>query len=77
MEEKGGIIIPLPPFIKRAGRIDMPVKMHHTIEGWYFQWGEHGKKYFFDPDDPSSKSRAKSNAERQGRAAFAHGYRGK
>lgn len=55
----------------------MPVKMHHTVEGWYFQWGEHGKKYFFDPDDPSSKSKAKNNAARQGRAAFAHGYRGK
>jgi hypothetical protein len=55
----------------------MPVEKHHTSEGWYYQWGEHGKKYFFDPDDSQSETLAKKNAGRQGRAAYAHGYRGK
>ena len=55
----------------------MPVKIHHTSVGWYYQWGEHGKKYFFDPDNPEAKSAAENMAMRQGRAAFAHGYRGK
>jgi hypothetical protein len=55
----------------------MPVKLHHTSEGWYYQWGEHGKKYFFDPDKPEEKTVAQNNAVRQGRAAFAHGYHGK
>jgi len=51
--------------------------MHHTAEGYYYQWGEHGKKYFFDPKDPQSETEAKSSATRQGRAAHAHGYREK
>jgi len=54
----------------------MPVKIHHPSERWYYQWGEHGKKYFFDPDNPEAKTMAKNKALRQGRAAFAHGYRG-
>jgi hypothetical protein len=55
----------------------MPVEKHHASEGWYYQWGEHGRKYFFNPDDPKGETLAKKNAERQGRAAYAHGYRGK
>jgi hypothetical protein len=55
----------------------MPVEKHHTSEGWYYQWGEHGKKYFFDPDDPRAEAQAKESAGRQGRAAHAHGYHGK
>ena len=55
----------------------MPVAMHHTSEGWYYQWGEHGKKYFFDPADPESENEAKRKAGLQGRAAHAHGYRWK
>jgi len=34
--------------------------------GDYWQWGEHGKKY-----------KARAAALRQGRAAYANGYRGK
>ncbi len=55
----------------------MPTRMHHTAEGWYYQWGDHGKKYFFNPDDPDAKKQAKEKADRQGRAAYASGYRGK
>jgi hypothetical protein len=40
----------------------MPV--HKVKGGW--QWGNHGKVY-----------RSKADAERQGRAAYANGYRGK
>jgi len=39
----------------------MPV---HKVPGGY-QWGSHGKVY-----------KDKASAERQGRAAYAHGYRG-
>lgn len=41
----------------------MPI---HKRPGSLYQWGEHGKKY---------KSKAK--AEKQMRAAFANGYKGK
>ena len=40
----------------------MPV--HKVAGGW--QWGNHGKVY-----------KRKADAERQGRAAYASGYRGK
>ena len=39
----------------------MPV---HKVPGGY-QWGNHGKVY-----------KTKAEAERQGRAAYAHGYKG-
>ena len=55
----------------------MPVARHQTSEGSYYQWGEHGKKYFLDPADPASEAEAKRKAGLQGRAAHAHGYRGK
>jgi hypothetical protein len=35
----------------------MPVAMHHTTEGWYYQWGEHGKNYFSTPMILSRKTR--------------------
>lgn len=40
----------------------MPV---HKVKGGY-KWGKHGKTY-----------KNKTDAERQGRAAYANGYRGK
>jgi hypothetical protein len=43
----------------------MPVR---KVKGGY-KWGGHGKLY--------KGKRAKAKAERQGRAAFAGGYRGK
>ncbi|MBI3331813.1 hypothetical protein HYZ99_02525 [Candidatus Peregrinibacteria bacterium] len=45
----------------------MPVHKGRDSKGEYYQWGKHGKKY---------RGRgAKGKAARQGRAAFAHGYR--
>jgi hypothetical protein len=38
---------------------------------------EHGNKYFFDPDDTFFETQAKENADRQDRALYAQGYRGK
>jgi hypothetical protein len=55
----------------------MPAAMHHTPEGWYHQWREHGKKYYFDPADPESENEARDKAGLQGHAANAYRYRGK
>jgi hypothetical protein len=38
---------------------------------------EHGNEYFFDPDDTFFETQAKENADRQDRALYAQGYRGK
>lgn len=47
----------------------MPVHKGRDSKGTYYQWGRHGKKY--------RGKGAAEKATRQGRAAYAHGYRGK
>ena len=47
----------------------MPVKRGRDSKGTYYQWGNSGKKY--------RGKGAKAKAERQGRAAYANGYKGK
>lgn len=42
----------------------------------YCQWGRSGKKYYYRLGDKRARQRAKARAERQGRAARAHGYKG-
>lgn len=47
----------------------MPVHTGRDSKGVYYQWGKSGKKY---------RGRgAKARAEKQGRAAYANGYKGK
>jgi hypothetical protein len=53
----------------------MPVTMKTDPNGHYFQWGEHGTKYYFDENDDEAKRNAEDKARRQGRAAYARGYR--
>lgn len=55
----------------------MPVVRGVDSKGTYYQWGDHGKKYYYITSDTNSRSRAKHKAGLQGRAAYAHGYRGK
>lgn len=45
----------------------MPVHKGKDSKGTYYQWGSHGKKY--------RGKGAAAKAARQGRAAYAHGYR--
>jgi len=59
----------------------MPVRQGRDSNGPYFQWGENGKKYYYDPKSNRSKEIARKKAARQGRAIkasqaramFAHG----
>ena len=44
----------------------MPV--HENEREHYFQWGEHGKKYYYDKNDMMSKEEARLKAVKQGRA---------
>lgn len=46
----------------------MPVHKRRDSKGVYYQWGGHGKKY--------RGKDAKAKAEKQGRAAYANGYKG-
>lgn len=54
----------------------MPVHRGKDREGPYYQWGESGKKYYYESGNKQARERAKAKAERQGRAARAGGYRG-
>lgn len=53
----------------------MPVHQGEDETGSFFQWGESGKKYYYDEDDDTSREDAEDRARRQGRAAYARGYR--
>ncbi|HEX6312474.1 MAG TPA: hypothetical protein VF152_12735 [Acidimicrobiia bacterium] len=54
----------------------MPVQRGRDRDGPYYQWGDSGKRYHYSSGDARSRSRAKQQATRQGRAARARGYRG-
>ena len=55
----------------------MPVHRGKDSKGCFYQWGEHGKKYYYKAGDKSERDEAKQKAGKQGRAAYASGYRGK
>lgn len=54
----------------------MPIKRGVSSQGPYYQWGNHGKKYYYKSGSKISRERAKAKAELQMRAARANGYRG-
>jgi hypothetical protein len=55
----------------------MPVHSGENKKGLYFQWGHHGKKYYYNPYSKISMKNAQAKASKQGMAAFANGYKGK
>lgn len=52
----------------------MPIHTGLDSRGHYYQWGHHGKKYYYQA---SNAKQAYQLAERQARAAYYNGYRGK
>ena len=52
----------------------MPVHEGHDEVGHFFQWGDRGKKYYFETHDDASRDAAEQAARRQERAARARGY---
>ena len=50
---------------------DMPVRNRRDHSGPYFQWGNHGKKYYYNPLSSRSLKIAAGKAMRQCRAAHA------
>ncbi len=49
-------------------QIYMPVHSRKDSKGPYFQWGNHGKKYYYKSNSERSKETARKKAARQGRA---------
>lgn len=46
----------------------MPLQTDKDNNGWFYRWGDSGKKYYFRLANGRSKSIAKGKAEKQGRA---------
>lgn len=55
----------------------MPIKVHKNDEGYFIQWGEHGAKYYFNPNSQRSYELAHKKAIKQMVAAMYHGYKPK
>lgn len=52
----------------------MPVNRRKNINGSYYQWGTHGKKYYYKENNEKSRKLAQSKAKLQGRAIKAREY---
>ena len=46
----------------------MPVHRGRDSRGPYYQWGEHGTKYYYEAGSGASRQRAKKHAIAQGAA---------
>ena len=46
----------------------MPVRRGVDHHGTFFQWGYHGKKYYYSPFQKKSREKAEKDATKQGRA---------
>lgn len=45
----------------------MPTKRGIDKIGTYYQWGQHGKKYYYKAGDSISRTQAKTKADKQGK----------
>lgn len=63
----------LPTFQKKLAMPIHLVTITATTHG--YQWGNHGKIYTFSVGDQYGEQVAYESAQRQARAAYAHGYR--
>lgn len=55
----------------------MPIYRRKDSNGPYYQWGNSGKKYYYTPNNKSSRELARKKAVKQAQAAYAGGYRKK
>lgn len=52
----------------------MPIHLSRDSNGSYYQWGNHGKKYYFNSHCKICKSNARNKAIRQMIAIYSSGY---
>jgi len=50
----------------------MPYITGSDVKGHFIKWGPSGKKYYFNPDNKTSRQRAKKNAQKQAAAINAN-----
>lgn len=54
----------------------MPIRRGKDINGLFYIWGNHGKRYYYVAGDSRSRERAYNRALKQSHAAYARGYQG-
>jgi hypothetical protein len=52
----------------------MPVHRGYDAIGYYYQWGNSGKKYYYIPGNVKSENASRNKSNEQARAIYAHGY---
>lgn len=55
----------------------MPVHRGQDSIGAYFQWGQHGKRYYYIAGNARSRQIARNKATKQAIAIYSSGYKGK
>lgn len=53
----------------------MPIHRESDSKGSYYQWGNHGKKYYYVSGNERSRKIAYSKAVKQARAIYSTGWR--
>lgn len=52
----------------------MPIHRGHDAIGYYYQWGNIGKRYYYIPGNVKSENTARNKSNKQARAIYASGY---
>lgn len=52
----------------------MPVHRGHDSIGYYYQWGNRGKRYYYIFGNVRSEIAARNKSYEQAKAIYAHGY---
>ena len=52
----------------------MPIHRGHDSIGYYYQWGNIGKRYYYIPGNVRSENTARNKSNKQARAIYASGY---
>lgn len=52
----------------------MPVQRNKDSIGCFYRWGNHGKKYYYIPNNKKSRMIAKNKASKQGKAIKAQNF---
>ena len=55
----------------------MPIHMSKDSKGYFYKWGKHGTKYYFNPNSEESMDFAYRKTLRQIAAIFYSGYKSK
>jgi len=53
----------------------MPVHRGYDTIGYYYQWGNRGKRYYYNPKSLRSENTARNKSYEQARAIYASGYK--